>query len=259
VGDVPRGLPETRATVGENCSRTGLNLTGRQDDLIRAVAATGKPVIVVDISGRPVTLNWANRVCPAILQAFLPGMEGGHAIVETLFGDYNPGGKLTCTFPKTTGQLEMNFPAKPAANVEPTGKGRVNVAGLLWPFGFGLSYTEFKYSDLSVTPGRQTPAGDITVTFKIKNTGDRAGDEIPQLYTHQVLSSVTVYEERLCGFDRIHLEPGESKTISMVIHPECLAIWNQEMKRLVEPGKFKVMVGASSTDLRLKGDFEIAQ
>ena len=259
VGDVPRGLPETRATVGENCSRTGLNLTGRQDDLIRAVAATGKPVIVVDISGRPVTLNWANRVCPAILQAFLPGMQGGPAIVETLFGDYNPGGKLTCTFPKTTGQLEMNFPAKPAANVEPTGKGRVNVAGLLWPFGFGLSYTEFKYSDLSVTPGRQTPAGDITVTFKIKNTGNRAGDEIPQLYTHQVLSSVTVYEERLCGFDRIHLEPGESKTISMVIHPECLAIWNQEMKRVVEPGKFKVMVGASSTDLRLKGEFEIAQ
>ena len=258
VGDVPRGLPETRATVGENCSRTGLNLTGRQDDLIRAVAATGKPVIVVDISGRPVTLNWANRVCPAILQAFLPGMEGGHAIVETLFGDYNPGGKLTCTFPKTTGQLEMNFPAKPAANVEPTGKGRVNVAGLLWPFGFGLSYTEFKYSDLQVTPGQQTPAGDITVTFKIKNTGDRAGDEIPQLYTHQVLSSVTVYDERLCGFDRIHLEPGESKTISMVIHPECLAIWNQEMKRVVEPGKFKVLVGASSTDLRLKGEFEIS-
>ena len=257
VGDVPRGLPETRATVGENCSRTGLNLTGRQDDLIRAVAATGKPVIVVDISGRPVTLNWANRVCPAILQAFLPGMEGGHAIVETLFGDYNPGGKLTCTFPKTTGQLEMNFPAKPAANVEPTGKGRVNVAGLLWPFGFGLSYTEFAYSDLSVTPRQQTPAGDITVTFKIKNTGDRAGDEIPQLYTHQQVSSVTVWDERLCGFDRIHLEPGEAKTISMVIHPECLAIWNQQMKRVVEPGKFKVLVGASSTDLRLKGEFEI--
>src|SRR5271170_1791002 len=120
VGDVPRGDPAIRSTVGENSSRTGLNLTGRQDDLIRAVAAVGKPVIVIVISGRPTTLNWANRLCPAILQAFFPGMEGGHAIVETLFGDYNPGGKLTVTFPKSVGQLQMNFPAKPSANDEPT-------------------------------------------------------------------------------------------------------------------------------------------
>jgi beta-glucosidase len=257
VGDLPRGLPEDRSTVGENSSRTGLGLTGRQDDLIRAVAATGKPVIVVDISGRPVALNWANRLCPAILQAFLPGMEGGHAIVEVLLGDYNPGGKLTCTFPKTTGQLELNFPAKPAANAEPTGKDRVNVAGVLWPFGFGLSYTKFAYSDLTVVPVKPSPTDNITVSFKIKNTGARAGDEIPQLYTHQELSSVTTWEERLCGFDRVHLEPGETKTVAMVIKPECLAIWNLEMKRVVEPGKFKVMVGASSTDLRLKGGFEI--
>jgi beta-glucosidase len=259
VGDLPRGLPENRATVGENCSRTGLNLTGRQDDLIRALAATGKPVVVVDISGRPVALNWANRLCPAILQAFLPGMEGGHAIVEALFGDYNPGGKLTCTFPKTAGQLELNFPAKPAANSEPTGKDRVNVAGVLWPFGFGLSYTKFAYSDLKITPAKPLTTDTITVSFKIKNTGSRAGDEIPQLYTHQELSSVTTWDERLCGFDRLHLEPGETKAVTMVIKPECLAIWNLDMKRVVEPGRFKVMVGASSTDLRLKGEFEITQ
>jgi beta-glucosidase len=257
VGDMPRGLPGIRSSVGENSSRTGIELTGRQDDLIRAVAATGKPTIVVDISGRPVALNWADRVCPAILQAFFPGMEGGRAIVEALFGDYNPGGKLTCTFPKTAGQLEMNFPTKPAANDEPTGPDRVNVAGLLWPFGFGLSYTTFKYSQLEIEPRQQTTNGDITIRFDLTNTGAHTGDEIPQLYVNQEVSSVTTWEKRLCGFDRVHLEPGETKTVTMTIAPECLAIWNQEMKRVVEPGKFKVMVGASSADIRLTGEFEM--
>lgn len=259
VGDTPRGLPETRASVGENASRTGLDLTGRQDDLIRAVAAVGKPTIVVDISGRPVALNWANRLCPAILQAFFPGMEGGHAIVETLFGDYNPGGKLTCTFPKTTGQLEINFPTKPAANDEPTGATRASVSGVLWSFGFGLSYTTFKYSNLQVSPTQQNDNGNITVSFDLTNSGSRAGDEIPQLYVHQEVSSVTVWDKRLCGFDRIHLAPGETKKVTMTIAPECLAIWNLEMKRVVEPGKFRVLVGASSEDIRLKGGFEIVK
>lgn len=257
VGDIPRGMPTTRGTVGENCSRTGLDLTGRQDDLIRAVAGTGKPTIVVNISGRPVSLNWANRLCPSILQAFSPGMEGGHAIVETLFGNCNPGGKLTCTFPKTAGQLELNFPAKPAATAEPTSDARVNVGGVLWPFGHGLSYTTFKYSDLVITPTRQTNGGNVTVSFKITNTGSRAGDEIPQLYVNDVVSSVTTWEKRLCGFDRIHLKPGESKSVTMTIAPEHLELWNEEMKRVIEPGAFKVMVGASSTDIRLKGEFEI--
>jgi beta-glucosidase len=186
-------------------------------------------------------------------------MEGGHAIVDVLFGDYNPGGKLTCTFPKTAGQLEMNFPTKPAANSEPTGKDRVNVAGLLWPFGFGLSYTKFAYSDLKISPEKPSPSDDITVSFKIKNTGSRAGDEIPQLYSHQEVSSVTTWDERLCGFDRVHLEPGETKTVTVVIKPECLAIWNLDMKRVVEPGKFRITIGASSTDSRLKGEFEIVR
>ncbi len=257
VGDMPRGLPDVRASVGENCSRTGLDLTGRQDDLIRAVAAVGKPVIIVDISGRPVTLNWANRLCPAILQAFFPGMEGGHAIAEALFGDYNPGGKLTSTFPKTVGQIPLNFPAKPGADEEPTGPNRVNVAGLLWPFGFGLSYTTFEYSGLEISPKKSTTNGTVTVSFLIKNTGLRAGDEIPQLYVNQEVSSVTTWEKRLCDFDRVHLSAGESKKITLRIVPECLAIWDQEMQRVVEPGKFRVMVGASSADIRLTGEFKI--
>lgn len=257
VGDMPRGLPEVRSTVGENSSRTGLDLTGRQDDLIRAVAAVGKPVIVVNISGRPVALNWANRLCPAIIQSFFPGMMGGTALAEAIFGNYNPGGKLTCTFPKTTGQLEMNFPTKPSANNEPTGTNRVNVAGVLWPFGHGLSYTAFQYSNLVVTPVSATPDGSIKVTFQLTNTGSRAGDEVPQLYVHQQVSSVTVWEKRLCGFERVHLQPGETRTVSFNIAPECLAIWNREMKRLVEPGIFKVMVGSSSVEIQLQGQFKI--
>jgi beta-glucosidase len=258
VGDMPRGLPETRSTVGENSSRTGLDLTGRQDDLIRAVAAVGKPTIVVNISGRPVALNWANRLCPAIIQSFFPGMMGGTALAETLFGDYNPGGKLTCTFPKTTGQLEMNFPTKPAANDEPTGTNRVNVAGVLWPFGHGLSFTTFRYGNLVIEPKTQSPDGAIQVSFQLTNTGKRAGDEIPQLYINQKVSSVTIWEQRLCGFDRIHLEPGETKTVSFSIAPECLAIWIAEMKRVVEPGAFKVMVGSSSATIQLTGEYTIA-
>jgi beta-glucosidase len=186
-------------------------------------------------------------------------MEGGHAIVETVFGDYNPGGKLTCTFPKSAGQLEMNFPAKPAANVEPTGKARVNVAGVLWPFGHGLSYTTFKYSDLSLTPKQTTNGASVTVSFKLTNTGSRAGDEIAQLYVNDVVSSVTTWEKRLCGFERVTLQPGETRTVTLAIAPECLALWNEAMQRVVEPGEFKVMVGASSEDIRLTGKFEMVE
>jgi beta-glucosidase len=257
VGDMPRGLPEIRSTVGEDSSRTGLELTGRQDDLIRAVAAVGKPTIVINISGRPVALNWANRLCPAIVQAFFPGMFGGDALADALFGDYNPGGKLTCTFPKTVGQLPMNFPAKPAADNEPTGNDRVSVTKLLWPFGYGLSYTTFKYSDLTVQSKNQSTNGNIIVSFRLTNTGAREGDEIPQLYIHQEVSSVTTWEKQLCGFERVYLKPDESKIVTMTIASECLAIWNREMKHVVEPGKFKVMVGASSQDIRLNGEFQI--
>jgi beta-glucosidase len=257
VGDQYNGVPGTRATVGENASRTGIMLTGRQDDLIRAVAATGKPTIVVNISGRPTSLIAADRFCPAILQAFFPGAYGGEAIVDVLFGDYNPGGKLTCTFPKTTGQLELNFPTKPLANSEQTAKDRVSVTGVLWPFGHGLSYTQFEYSDLAIEPKKQSPDGNITISFKVTNKGQREGDEIVQLYLHDEVSSVTTWEQILRGFDRIHLKSGESKTVTFTVFPEYLELLNVEMKRVVEPGTFKVMVGASSTDIRLEGKFEI--
>ena len=250
VGDQYNGIPNVRGTVGEDASRTGIDLTGRQDDLIRAIAATGKPMVVVDISGRPVALNVADRYAKAIVQAFLPGMFGGEALVDVLFGDYNPGGKLPCTFPKTSGQLELNFPTKPGANVEQSGAKRISVTGVLWPFGYGLSYTEFRYANLSISPS-------LAVTFDVTNAGKREGDEIPQLYIRQLVSSTITWEQALRGFERIHVKPGETKTVKLQIVPDLLAIWNREMKHVVEPGKYEAQIGASSADIRLKAQFEL--
>ena len=191
------------------------------------------------------------------MQAFLPGMYGGEAIVDVLFGDYNPGGKLTATFPKTTGQLELNFPTKPGANVEQTGRDPLSVTGVLWPFGFGMSYTTFRYSNLRISPAQAAPEGEVTVAFDLTNTGARAGDEIPQLYIRQYVSSTINWEQSLRGFERIHLKPGETRTVSFSLSPSLLAIWNREMKRVVEPGKYEAQVGASSADIKLRGDFEI--
>lgn len=257
VGDQFNGYPGVRGTVGESASRTSIDLTGRQDDLIRAVAAAGKPAIVIDISGRPVALNVASRYAPAIIQAFLPGPYGGDAIVDALFGDYNPGGKLPASFPKTTGQLELNFPTKPGANVEQTGRNPLNVTGMLWPFGYGLSYTTFHYSNLRVSPEQAPADRDVTIVFDLANAGSREGDEIPQLYIHQYVSSTIIWEQELRGFERVHLKPGETKTVTFTLAPSTLAIWNRDMKRVVEPGRYEAQVGASSKDIRLRADFEI--
>lgn len=183
-------------------------------------------------------------------------MDGGPAIVEALFGDYNPDGKLTCTFPKTVGQLQLIFPAKPAANAESPG---VSVTGLLWPFGYDPSYTKFAYQNLRIAPEQQTADGNVTVSFDVTNTGGRAGDEIPQMYLRELVTGVTTYEQNLRGFERIHLQPGETKTVTFTIEPDFLAIWNLEMKRVVEPGKFRVQIGSSSKDIRLTGEFEITK
>lgn len=247
-------LGDSAKTVGESASRTSLDLPGRQLDLVQAVFATGKPVVVVLLNGRPLSINWVNKYVPGILEAWFPGAQGGTAIADVLFGDYNPGGKLTITFPKTVGQIPYNFPTKPNAQWEGE-KTRVN--GALYAFGYGLSYTTFEYSNLQIAPLKQTARGNITVTFDVKNTGARAGDEVVQLYTHDMVSSVTTYEKTLRGFERVHLAPGETKTVSFTLTPADLALWNRAMKFVVEPGTFRVMIGASSEDIRLQGDFEI--
>ena len=242
-------------TCGENKSRTSLELPGRQLQLLQAVQATGKPVILVLINGRPLSVNWADKFVPAILEAWYPGSKGGIAIADVLFGDYNPGGKLTVTFPKTVGQIPFNFPAKPASQVDggknpgPDGNmSRVN--GAIYPFGYGLSYTTFEYSDIQLSPKVITPNETATVTLKVTNTGDMAGDEVVQLYTRDVLSSVTTYEKNLAGFERVHLQPGETKEVKFTIDRKHLELLDADMKWVVEPGEFVVMAGSSSEDIR---------
>ena len=250
-------------TCGENKSRSSLDLPGRQLDLLKAVVATGKPVVLVLINGRPLSINWADKFVPAILEAWYPGSKGGKAVADVLFGDYNPGGKLTVTFPKTVGQIPFNFPCKPSSQIDggknPGLNGNMSrVNGALYPFGFGLSYTTFEYSDLKISPAIITPNQKTYVTCKVTNTGKRAGDEVVQLYVRDVLSSVTTYEKNLAGFERVHLKPGETKEITFPIDRKALELPNADMHWVVEPGEFTLMIGASSTDIRLNGTLTVS-
>jgi beta-glucosidase len=242
-------------TAGENKSRTTLDLPGYQLDLMKKVQATGKPVVVVFINSQPISFNWVKENIPGIVEAWYPGQFGGKAVADVLFGDYNPGGKLTLTFPRSVGQLPMNFPSKPNAQTDEGESARLK--GKLYPFGYGLSYTTFSYSSLKITPEKQNSQGNISVSFDVKNTGAREGDEVVQMYTHEEVTSVTTYEKNLRGFDRVHLKAGETKTISFALTPDDLSIWNRDMHFVVEPGTFKVMIGASSEDIKLNGTFEV--
>ncbi|MVN22808.1 glycoside hydrolase family 3 N-terminal domain-containing protein [Mucilaginibacter arboris] len=248
--------------VGESLSRTGLNLPGRQLKLIQALQATGKPVVMVMINGQPLTINWENRYVPAILEAWFPGPESGKVIAETLFGDNNPGGKLSITFPKTTGQIELNFPFKPASQANqptsgPNGYGKTSVNGALYPFGYGLSYTTFEYSNLTISQPVIRSQADVTVTVDVTNTGKVKGDDVVQLYLKDEISSVTTYDSDLRGFERVPLMPGEKKTVKFTLHPDDLALLDKNMNWTVEPGKFLVMIGSSSEDIKLKAEFEV--
>lgn len=256
-------LGENEKTVGESLSRSSLSLPGRQLQLLQALYQTGKPVVLVLINGQPLTINWANRYITSILEAGFPGPSGGRAIAEVLFGDYNPGGKLSITWPKTVGQIEFNFPFKPGSQAsqsltaDPNGSGKSRVNGPLYPFGFGLSYTSFEYSDLFVNPETQSVSGDIEVSFDIKNTGKVKGDAVTQLYIKDLVSSVTTYDSELRGFERVTLQPGEKKKMRFILHSEALALLDKNMNWTVEPGQFKVMIGNSSVDIKLSKVFTI--
>ena len=255
-------------TVGETASRTSLDLPGRQLELVQAVYATGKPTIVVLLNGRPMSINWVDKYVPGIVEGWFPGAQGGTAIADVLFGDYNPGGKLTVTFPKTVGQIPYNFPTKPNAQWEGE---RTRVNGALYFFGHGLSYTTFKYGNLRIDPvatklgiapvrrGANEGTIHVTISVDVTNTGSRAGDEIVQLYTHELVTSVTTYEKNLRGFERVHLNPGETKTVTFTLTRDDLALWDREMHFVIEPGKFKVMIGSGSEDIRLNGQFELTR
>jgi beta-glucosidase len=255
-------LGEEETLVGESRSRTSLDLPGKQLQLLQALYETGKPIVLILINGRPLTINWANKYIPSIIEAWFPGVDGGNAIAETLFGDYNPGGKLPVTFPKSVGQIEYNFPFKPGSHAGqpgdgPNGFGKTNVYGALYPFGHGLSYTTFAYSNLMVTPEKSNSKNNISVSVDITNTGKYKGDEVVQLYIKDEVSSVTVYETQLRGFERITLNSGEIKRVHFNLKQDDLKLLDKDMKWLVEPGFFEVQIGSSSEDIRLKKRFEV--
>lgn len=247
-------LGDGTSTSGESRTRTSLNLPGHQEDLLKAVIKTGKPVVLVLIWGRPATINYADRYASAILAAPYPGAQGGKAIAEALMGEYNPGGKLNSTWPRSVGQLPMNVPCKPGANDENPGGYSVGTQGLLYCFGHGLSYTDFEYDNMQID-SIYTTTGKVNVSCRITNTGKVAGDEVVQLYINDVFSSTTAYEKSLRGFERIHLEPGESRTVTFPIVPDDLILINAKGEKVVEPGEFSVMIGKSIEDIQLIDSF----
>jgi beta-glucosidase len=242
---------EAKEMVGEAASRSSLDLPGRQMDLVKAVHAAGKPTIVVLINGRPPTIGWIVDNIPAVLEAWMGGTEGGNAIADVLFGDVNPGGKLPVTFPRTVGQVPIYYnhmnTGRPA---EANSRYNSKYLDVPWtpqfPFGFGLSYTQFKISNLQLSEATIGPSGRLSVTVEVTNTGKRAGDEVVQLYVRDVAASMTRPVKELKGFKRVTLKPGETQRVEFTLGPEQLGFYNREMKYVVEPGEFKVMVGSNS-------------
>jgi beta-glucosidase len=239
---------------GEFRDRAFLSLPGHQEELIQRVAATGKPTVVVIVGGSAVTMRrWLDRVA-AVVDVWYPGEEGGHAVADVLFGDYNPAGRLPITFPISEGQLPLSY------NHKPTGRGDdyLDLSGQpLFPFGYGLSYTTFEYSGLAIAPGEIPADGKAIVRATVKNTGPRAGDEVVQLYIRDILASVARPVIQLAGFQRVSLAPGEEKTVSFELSSAQLRMLNKDMQWVVEPGAFRVMVGASSKDIRLRGELGV--
>jgi beta-glucosidase len=235
---------------GEFRDRAFLGLPGRQVDLIEAVAATGKPVVVVLVGGSAITMSpWVDHVA-GVLDAWYPGEEGGRAVADVLFGDYNPAGRLPITFPMAEGQLPLYYDHKP------TGRGDdyLDLTGQpLFPFGYGLSYAQFAYSSLAIEPRAIGPSDTAVVRCRVRNIGTRAGDEVVQLYLHDELASVAQPVIALKGFARIHLAPGEERVVTFRLGPDELRLLDRDLHWVVEPGDFRVLVGASSKDIRLRG------
>jgi beta-glucosidase len=252
---------ESAEMVGEAAAKSSLDLTGRQMDLVKAVHATGKPTIVVLINGRPLTVGWIVENTPAVLEAWMGGTEAGNAIADVVFGDVNPSGKLPVTFPRTVGQVpiyynHMNTGRPPEANNRYTSKYLDVPWTPLFPFGYGLSYTQFKITNLQLSAQRISATGRLTASVDVENVGRRPGDEVVQLYVRDVAASMTRPVKELKGFQRVALQPGEKKRVEFLLTAEELGFWNREMRFTVEPGEFKVMVGANSEDL-LVATFEV--
>ena len=249
-------LGESRATDGESFDVASLDLTGLQENLVKAVVASGTPTVVVLINGRPLSVRWVAENVPAILEAWNCGEQGGNAIADVLFGDYNPGGKLPITIARHVGQLPVYY------NYKPPKHSYVDMnSAPLFEFGYGLSYTNFEYSNLRIGPAQPAkkigPGSGVHISVDIKNVGEREGAEVVQLYINDCISSITTPVKELKGFEKITLGPGEKKTAEFTVTAYQLSLLDRNMNRVVEPGTFEVMVGSSSEDIRLTGSFEI--
>lgn len=252
---------ETGAMSGEASSRASLDLPGRQLELARRLVATGRPVAVVLMSGRPLAIPWLAANAPAILAAWFPGTEAGHAVADVLFAKVDPGGKLPVTFPRSAGQAPLYYNHKNTGRPpDPKQKYTSKYLDVEWtplyPFGHGLSYTRFTLGDLQVTPGAIPPSGTVTVSATVQNAGTRDGDEVVQLYVRDVVASVTRPVQELKGFQRVTLRPGESRRVEFRLGPAELGFYDRDMKWVVEPGRFEVRVSDSSVG-GLTGSFEV--
>ncbi len=251
-------------TDGEGHDVASLDLSGVQEDLIQAVFETGTPTVVVLINGRPLSTRWTSEHVPALVEAWEPGERGGEAVADVLFGNYNPSGRLAISVPRHSGQLPVYYNYKPSKAYWIgdgwTGhRGYVDMpATPLYPFGYGLSYTRFEYGNLRIEPAQIHPGGEARVSLDVKNTGDRAGVETVQLYLHEKYAPVSTPVKQLRDFERIALQGGESKRVTMKLSPEDLQLLDIDMHRRVVPGDFEIMVGKSSADILLQGILKVA-
>jgi beta-glucosidase len=263
VGENEWQTPGKKGTNGEGYDVASLDLTGLQEELVRAVFETGTPTVVVLINGRPLSIRWISENVPAILEPWICGEKGGQAVADVLFGDYNPNGKLPITVPRHSGQLPVYYNYKPSKEYwirHGWGKPYADMSPEpLYEFGFGLSYTTFEYNNLRFDRSQIRPAGQVKVSVDVRNTGRREGAEVVQLYIRDVLSSVVTPVKQLRGFEKVSLKPGESKTVEFALGQEELALLDRNHQWVVEPGEFKVMVGSSSKDIRLEGSFEVIE
>jgi len=256
LGDLAGLTPE--CTTGETRDSADLRLPGVQEELAKALFATGKPVGVVLITGRPYVLTTLEEGAGAILEAWLPGEEGGSAIADTLFGDVNPGGKLPITFPRSVGQVPIYYNAKPSGRKSHWYVDYVSEKVTpLYPFGHGLSYTSFEYSDLSIKQEHATIGKSVNVSFKVRNTGNVAGDEVVQLYISDEFASTPRPAKELKGYKRITLDPGKTRMITFHLPVNQLAFYDNNLDLVLEPGAIEVMLGSSSEYIRLRGKFEV--
>ena len=254
---------ESHDMVGEAASRSSLDLPGRQMELVKAIQAAGKPTVVVLVNGRPLTIGWIVDNVPSILEAWMGGTQSGNAIADVLFGDVNPGGKLPVTFPRTVGQVpiyynHMNTGRPPEAENRYTSKYYDGPWTPLFPFGYGLSYTTFKLSNLQLSAPRIRASERLTVSVDVENTGRRAGDEVVQLYIRDPVATMTRPVKELKGFQRVTLQPGEKRRVEFTLAHDQLAFWNRELRFVVEPGEFRVMVGSNSQDV-IETKFEVVE